>query len=763
MLNTITIGRKLFLQTAAAMLLAVGLMGNQLHSSLAIRSASSDVAHSNSVYDNALVADSLLRQGLILNRDILRAHTVADLDVVARQLPRLRDDGARAIGAARDEALLSSNKERLGEAAEVFGRYVGAVTRIADVQRVKLASMDRQIALAGDWDTQSAALETSPHLAGQPNANEVEVHFDRAVATMRAARSALWRFESTGEADLVPEMGRALAQTEGHLRDMRSVTKDRPILAAVDGLGALVPGLRAAMTEIADATRMQTEIFDKQSTPLKNRAIELIEPTRAAARQRARQTSDDLETQITRTVAIGIGLTTALLLLQAASAWLSLTTIARPLRRVTATLTALVAGQRGIVVPFQTYRDEVGDLARAAESFRATLVAVESLEAEQRELSGTESRRSASISAVVAEVGRVADQTRRGRFSGRLPQDLAQGELAGLVTATNAINETLETVLSDLSSALSRLAAGDLTAAVTTAYEGQFGLLKSGINDTIARLAETIHAIQATSGEATSAAREISTGANDLSKRTEEQASSLEETAATTEELAASVRSSAQSARDAVATARDATAIAIKGGTVVGEAVCAMERIEQASRKIDEITDVIDDIAFQTNLLALNAAVEAARAGEAGKGFAVVASEVRTLAQRSGEAAKDITQLIAQTSQEIAAGVRLVREAGDVLGRMQASSERVEATISDIASGTDEQANGINEMSQAVSHMDEITQQNAALAEQSAAASGCLLDTLSRLDTLVGTFRTSASRVAHEPDRMARASVRRRA
>jgi methyl-accepting chemotaxis protein len=241
--------------------------------------------------------------------------------------------------------------------------------------------------------------------------------------------------------------------------------------------------------------------------------------------------------------------------------------------------------------------------------------------------------------------------------------------------------------------------------------------------------------------------------------RTEQQASALEESAATTEQLAASVKTSAQASRRSVALADDATKIARTGGDIVKNATDAMARIEDASKKISEITSVIDGIAFQTNLLALNAAVEAARAGDAGRGFAVVAAEVRALAQRSSDAAKDITGLIASSDAEVTEGVKLVRLAGGTLEQIVEAAAAVSSTVEEIASASGEQANGIEEMSQTVSHMDEITQQNAALAEQSAASSKALLDQIEQLNRLISSFRTSQDgRMAAQPMHRRRAA-----
>jgi len=239
-------------------------------------------------------------------------------------------------------------------------------------------------------------------------------------------------------------------------------------------------------------------------------------------------------------------------------------------------------------------------------------------------------------------------------------------------------------------------------------------------------------------------------GIRNLSQRTEQQAASLEETAATTEQLAASVKHSATASRRSVALAQQTTSIAERGGAIVADAVDAMERIEQSSGKIADITSVIDGIAFQTNLLALNAAVEAARAGDAGKGFAVVASEVRTLAQRSGEAARDIKLLIASSGAEVTQGVALVRSTGEVLSNIVSSASDLSGTITQIASATGEQSNGIDAMAQVVAQMDEMTQQNAALSEESAASAMSLSEQIDRLNQMVDGFRT-VDRAAARP------------
>ncbi|MDP3408470.1 globin-coupled sensor protein [Bosea sp. (in: a-proteobacteria)] len=317
--------------------------------------------------------------------------------------------------------------------------------------------------------------------------------------------------------------------------------------------------------------------------------------------------------------------------------------------------------------------------------------------------------------------------------------------------AERVLTAEREKAVKSVSEGMAALAKGDLTFRIGQDIPQEYSTIRDNFNEAMGRLEQMVTTIKTSSAAIAASSQEINSGAEDLSLRTEQQASALEESAATTEQLAASVKTSAQASRRSVALADDATKIARTGGDIVKNATDAMARIEEASKKISEITSVIDGIAFQTNLLALNAAVEAARAGDAGRGFAVVAAEVRALAQRSSDAAKDITGLIASSDAEVTEGVKLVREAGGTLEQIVEASAAVSNTVQEIASASAEQAGGIDEMSQTVSHMDEITQQNAALAEQSAASAKTLLDQIEQLNRLISTFRTQDSRVVTMP------------
>ncbi len=416
--------------------------------------------------------------------------------------------------------------------------------------------------------------------------------------------------------------------------------------------------------------------------------------------------------------------------------------LTKPILDLSAVMGALTRGDLKVTVPHLERQDEIGTMAKAVSVLRESSEQVAILQQQEQAAAAARLARAQSMEAVVSDVGEVVAAAAAGDFSARLQIDHADEQMQKLVAGINEINAVVDGATSEFSGTLQAIAAGDLTHRVDTAYQGRFADLKAAINETVDRLSSTVKTIQLTSADVGLAAREINMGADDLSKRTEEQASSLEETAATTEELAASVKATAQASRQAASVADEAMKAAQAGGAIAGQAVDAMARIESASTKISDIIRVIDDIAFQTNLLALNAAVEAARAGDAGKGFAVVASEVRTLAQRSSEAAKDISALISSSNSEVGEGVKLVRQAGEQLSQILAASEKVAATIAEISAASGEQASGIDEMSQAVAHLDEMTQQNAALSEQSAASAGSLSGKIAQLNDLVAAFKT---------------------
>ena len=313
------------------------------------------------------------------------------------------------------------------------------------------------------------------------------------------------------------------------------------------------------------------------------------------------------------------------------------------------------------------------------------------------------------------------------------------------------INRTVLRPLHEAGGHFDKIAGGDFTGRIEVRSTNEIGSLFAAIKRMQESLTRTVSAVRRGVDEINVGSREISAGNTDLSSRTEQQAASLEETAASMEQLASTVKQNADNARQANQLAASASDVAERGGSAVSEVVTTMQAISASSRKISEIVSVIDGIAFQTNILALNAAVEAARAGEQGKGFAVVAGEVRSLAQRSAQAAKEIKGLIEDSVGKVGAGSQQVERAGATMQEIVASVKRVTDIMGEISAASEEQSSGIDQVNRAVSQMDEVTQQNAALVEEAAAAAGSLQEQSQRLAEAVAVFKINAGEVIEVP------------
>jgi len=376
------------------------------------------------------------------------------------------------------------------------------------------------------------------------------------------------------------------------------------------------------------------------------------------------------------------------------------------IRRMTETMARLANGDLDETVQDQNRPDEIGAMARAVQVFKQSGLDKIGLEAE-------------------TEAQRARAEEARNRNS----------------EAERIRAQEMEQATTGLAEGLKHLADGNLSFQLTQPFAADFEGLRSDFNAAVVQLGDTLRSVAEASRQIDTGSREISQSAQDLSKRTEQQAASLEETAAALDQITANVTTSTQRVEEARAAAVQANQSAVQSATIVSNAVDAMGKIEQSSSQISNIIGVIDEIAFQTNLLALNAGVEAARAGEAGKGFAVVAQEVRELAQRSADAAKEIKDLIRNSTVEVEGGVKLVNETGEALKAIEAYIVTVNDHMAAITSAAREQSVGLSEVNTAVNQMDQVTQQNAAMVEESTAASASLSEEANRLGQLIGQFQ----------------------
>ncbi|CAD6544676.1 hypothetical protein LMG28727_04311 [Paraburkholderia kirstenboschensis] len=299
--------------------------------------------------------------------------------------------------------------------------------------------------------------------------------------------------------------------------------------------------------------------------------------------------------------------------------------------------------------------------------------------------------------------------------------------------------------LQDATECFERIAAGDLSEAIEVRSRNEIGRLFAGIKRMQESMASMVTAVRSSTESIDTGAREIAMGNTDLSQRTEQQAASLQETASSMEQLTGTVRQNAENARQASQLAVNASDIATRGGEVVSQVVTTMQDIASSSSKVVDIIGVIEGIAFQTNILALNAAVEAARAGEQGRGFAVVAGEVRSLAQRSASAAKEIKELIGDSTDKVQSGSALVGRAGTTMDEIVQAVRRVTDIMGEISAASEEQSGGIEQVNRAVVQMDEVTQQNAALVEEAAAAAGSLEDQTRQLQAVLSGWKVASS------------------
>ena len=386
-------------------------------------------------------------------------------------------------------------------------------------------------------------------------------------------------------------------------------------------------------------------------------------------------------------------------------------TLQRPIARITTTMQRLAEGDLEAGIAGDKRGDEIGAMARALAVFKTNARTKLEIESErQRDQMEAEAER------------RRNDEEKQ------------------------ALDQQIEHAVGKLAQALERLANGDISFEIEGRFHGRLEQLRNDFNLSLSRLRDTMHQISGNVDQIQNNGRQMAQSALDLARRTEQQAASLEETAAAVDEITAAVRSSSERAEMVNGVVREAKKNADESAVVVGSAISAMGRIEEASGQISNIIGVIDEIAFQTNLLALNAGVEAARAGDAGKGFAVVAQEVRELAQRSANAAKEIKALINRSAEEVANGSTHVQQTGTVLSRIGGQIATISEHIEMIAETSREQSGALHEVNGAVGRMDQMTQQNAAMVEEATAATQDLSAQTDALRDLLQQFRIEADR-----------------
>jgi methyl-accepting chemotaxis protein len=550
--------------------------------------------------------------------------------------------------------------------------------------------------------------------------------------------------------DSIPALADSVANIMATITAIDSTAPDDVVMLA-DPLKGAVKEFQTTVQGVVAAQHQAHDLYANQIAPQIKKAQATIETVREQLQANFEDTRSSVRSTIDSTILDQEMIGGLVLVIAALIAFLIARSVSNPILALTKGMRELADGNFGVVLPGLKRKDEIGNIAKAVEAFKVKAAEKAQAEAQAKAEQDrqAEVERQAAMERMANEfeaaVGGIVQSAVAGDFSKRVELNGKTGLVLNIGTAINSLCDNVAKALGDLIEMLSALAEGNLSQRITTDYHGDFAELKNNANTAAERIGSIVTQIKEAAQEVSSASAEISSSTTDLSSRTEEQAASLEETSASMEEIAATVKKNAENAQAANQSTAKARQVANHGGEVVAKAVAAMAQISASSGKISDIIGVIDEIARQTNLLALNAAVEAARAGDAGRGFAVVASEVRTLAQRSSQAAKDIKDLITNSNGQVQAGVDLVNKAGEALGEIVESIKSVADLVSDIAGASLEQSSGVDEVNRALTQMDEVTQQNSALVEENAATAKTLEHQAKTMDERVSFFRVDTA------------------
>ncbi|MGQ2970700.1 MAG: methyl-accepting chemotaxis protein [Allorhizobium sp.] len=535
--------------------------------------------------------------------------------------------------------------------------------------------------------------------------------------------------------DAAFENAKTFAETaRAEVEKFKASSTDATVTAALDTLSTELATYETAIKSVYEVIKSRNQIIDESMNVAGNELSTSVEQLKLDLKKQQDTLGPQIQSTMETAVVIGSTLAAIGLLMAGFIAFFIARSITVPVGHITSAMGSLADNKLDTVIPGLDHKSEIGLMAKAVDVFKQNAIKIRDLAAQEAALQEKNADLQSNIATVV-------DAAVAGDFTRRITKQYDNPDLDRFAANVNTLVQSVDTGIAETGRVISALAKGDLTESMEGRYQGVFANLQTNVNETMTSLRNLMQQVRQSADAINGGADEIRQASNDLSKRTETQAASLEETSSALEEITVAVKTSTERAQDSSKMVTEARQFAEASSGVVGEATSAMSRIEQASKEISQIINVIDEIAFQTNLLALNAGVEAARAGEAGKGFAVVAQEVRELAQRSATAAKDIKTLITKSSQEVQTGVDLVSSTGQALSDIQVKVVGIASQVTSIATAAQEQSTGLNEVNMAVNQMDQMTQQNAAMVEEAAASTAKLAEETAHLRSLVARFK----------------------
>lgn len=663
-----------------------------------------------------------LRDGASTLKAEIRSELLATVDTLDAQLAALAD--ARATDIRLDIRTLAASAEFSAAVSETGDGLAALTTTVFDAARAAVdgptASLLQRAEAAISLERALAAL-TSLVLSGA----SAETGAD--VATARAAAEA--QLDRIGA--LADRVAAGPAILDGIARITELALADDGVLAA---RGIVIEARAAADAASGTAAEAMGHITD-MARDLNRTALEELG---TASAELARQAGNGARTMQMIAWATAVFLSLAI--------FAAFIFLVKPMVRVTQVTERLAGGDMSPVEGFERTGGEIGRLARALAVFRDGMLERQRMQEEEAARAEAERERKlaeerAELERAEAERQRVAEAEAAERAREEEERQRREAERAKVEAERRQAAEQQARVVQTLAAGMTRLAEGDLGVQIKETFPEDYEKLRLDFNAAVGSLADLISAAAASAMTIDGKSSEITSAATDLSNRTEKSAATLEETAAAIDEMTRRVKAAADSAGTADTAASETNAKAESGSRIVADAVQAMGRIRSSSDKMAKIIDVIDEIAFQTNLLALNAGIEAARAGEAGRGFSVVASEVRSLAQRSSEAAKEIAGLISTSGNEVGEGVKLVEQAGAALEDIRAAIGNIADSVREIAGSSRDQSAELGEINAATGQLGHAMQQNAAMTEETTAASEVMSSEAKSLLDMMSRFR----------------------
>jgi methyl-accepting chemotaxis protein len=686
------IGGKLAVSAGFGIVLVVVMVASQQVASQSVTVSNEIADRQQRTADDARMAETALRRIQLAVRDGRMAQSAADVDKAMESLRKFSTDQAANLDDAIAKSSTVENQERYRRIKVLAADYVAAIDELAGLQKQLFGLLAERQKATEVWNKTFSDVLASPVLTKALNRQDIELELHQADSAFHTARASAWRFNATGELNLKSVISGQFDKSLGHIESARAMSDDRKTIEALDSLTADVAGYKSISDKVVALEESKTRVLRGRALPIANEETELMEKAKETSERRTEERRAEAAAQITDSGRINLGLGIVVVLVLLGSAVFGSRSIAKPIGRIATVLLELANGNKAVEVPYAGRGDEVGDAARAAQTFRDNLARMEKLEAEQRE----------------AEARTAAEKRTAEEREATAARAAAEREEAARKAAMHKLADAFEAAVGTIIEAVS---------SASTELEAAAGTLTKTADNT-----------QHLAGIVASASEEASANVQSVATATEEMTSSVGE-------ISRQVQSSSEIAAEAVKQA-------IKTDARIGE-------LSKAAARIGDVIKLITAIAEQTNLLALNATIEAARAGEAGKGFAVVAQEVKALAAQTAKATDEIGAQIAGMQTATRESVAAIKEIGGTIERISEIASTIAAAVEEQGAATQEIARNVGEAAKGTTQVaSNITDVNRGAGETGSAA-GQVLTSAQSLSSESSRLKTEVGRFLH--------------